>query len=120
MTTTPHDLYEVLGVARDATADQIKSAYRKLALNHHPDRNPGNSEAEQRFREAAEAYSVLSDPEKRSRYDRYGHEGTQGVPADSTRTPSSTSPTSSATSSAWAPAAGAAGAGPRARTCAPT
>ena len=78
MTTKSHDLYEVLGVARDATADQIKSAYRKLALNHHPDRNPGNSEAEQRFREAAEAYSILSDPEKRSRYDRYGHEGTRG------------------------------------------
>jgi molecular chaperone DnaJ len=78
VTTTPHDLYEVLGVARDATPDQIKSAYRKLALNHHPDRNPGNSEAEQRFREAAEAYSILSDSEKRSRYDRYGHEGTRG------------------------------------------
>ncbi|MBK9090558.1 MAG: molecular chaperone DnaJ [Holophagales bacterium] len=79
MTTNSHDLYEVLGVARDATADQIKSAYRKLALNHHPDRNPGNTEAEQRFREAAEAYSILSDPEKRSRYDRYGHEGTRGT-----------------------------------------
>ena len=78
MSTTSRDLYEVLGVARDATADQIKSAYRKLALNHHPDRNPGDSEAEQRFRDAAEAYSVLSDPEKRSRYDRYGHEGTRG------------------------------------------
>jgi molecular chaperone DnaJ len=79
VTKTPHDLYEVLGVARDATADQIKSAYRKLALNHHPDRNPGNAEAEQRFREAAEAYSVLSDPEKRARYDRFGHEGTRGA-----------------------------------------
>jgi len=78
VSTTSRDLYEVLGVARDATVDQIKSAYRKLALNHHPDRNPGNSEAEQRFREAAEAYSILSDPEKRSRYDRYGHEGTRG------------------------------------------
>lgn len=78
MSTTSRDLYEVLGVARDATPDQLKSAYRKLALNHHPDRNPGNSEAEQRFREAAEAYSVLSDPEKRARYDRYGHEGTRG------------------------------------------
>lgn len=78
MSTTSRDLYEVLGVARDATPDQLKSAYRKLALNHHPDRNPGNSEAEQRFREAAEAYSVLSDPEKRARYDRYGHEGNRG------------------------------------------
>lgn len=80
MSTTSRDLYEVLGVARDATTDQIKSAYRKLALNHHPDRNPGNSEAEQKFREAAEAYSVLSDPEKRSRYDRFGHEGLRGSP----------------------------------------
>lgn len=81
MTTNLHDLYEVLGVARDASTDQIKSAYRKLALKHHPDRNPGDKEAEQVFREAAEAYSVLSDPEKRSRYDRYGHEGLRGGPA---------------------------------------
>ncbi|MBK9968774.1 MAG: molecular chaperone DnaJ [Holophagales bacterium] len=79
MSTTSRDLYEILGVARDATPDQIKSAYRKLALNHHPDRNPGNSEAEQRFREAAEAYSILSDTEKRARYDRYGHEGNRGA-----------------------------------------
>ncbi len=78
MSTTSRDLYEVLGVARDATNDQIKSAYRKLALNHHPDRNPGNSESEQKFREAAEAYAILSDAEKRARYDRYGHEGVRG------------------------------------------
>ncbi len=78
MSTTSRDLYEVLGVARDATTDQIKSAYRKMALKHHPDRNPGNSEAEHRFREAAEAYAVLSDSEKRARYDRFGHEGVRG------------------------------------------
>lgn len=81
MTSTQRDLYEVLGVARDASTDQIKSAYRKLALRHHPDRNPGDKEAEQRFREAAEAYAVLSDAEKRARYDRYGHEGMRGAPA---------------------------------------
>ena len=69
------DYYEVLGVARDATLDQIKSAYRKAALQHHPDRNGGDKNAEVRFKEAAEAYAVLSDPEKRSRYDRFGHEG---------------------------------------------
>jgi molecular chaperone DnaJ len=78
LTSTPRDLYEVLGVARDATNDQIKSAYRKLALKHHPDRNPGDKEAEQAFREAAEAYAVLSDAEKRARYDRFGHEGARG------------------------------------------
>src|SRR5262245_20097880 len=69
------DYYDVLGVARDASLDQIKSAYRKAALQHHPDRNPGNREAEARFKEAAEAYAVLADPEKRARYDRFGHEG---------------------------------------------
>ncbi len=64
---------------RDATQDQIKSAYRKIALKNHPDRNPNNPEAEQRFKEAAEAYAVLSDPEKRERYDRYGHAGVDGA-----------------------------------------
>jgi molecular chaperone DnaJ len=72
------DYYEVLGVARDATADQIKSAYRKLALQYHPDRNPGDREAEERFKEAAEAYAVLSDAEKRGRYDRFGSAGGGG------------------------------------------
>jgi len=80
LSTTSRDLYEVLGVARDASTDQIKSAYRKLALKFHPDRNPGDKEAEQKFREAAEAYSVLSDTEKRSRYDRFGAEGVRGGP----------------------------------------
>ncbi len=74
------DYYEVLGVPRDATAEQIKKAYRKIALETHPDRNPGNKEAEERFKEAAEAYEVLSDPEKRARYDRYGHAGVRGEP----------------------------------------
>jgi len=73
------DYYEVLGCARDADEQQLKSAYRKLALEHHPDRNPNNHEAEERFKEAAEAYSVLSDPQKRSAYDRFGHQAVQGA-----------------------------------------
>jgi molecular chaperone DnaJ len=72
------DYYEALGVARDATLEQIKRAYRKAALQHHPDRNPSDSQAEVRFKEAAEAYAVLSDPDKRARYDRYGHDGLRG------------------------------------------
>lgn len=74
----PRDYYEVLGVQRGASEDEIKSAYRKLALKYHPDHNPGNAEAEQKFKEAAEAYDVLRDPDKRSRYDRFGHAGVQG------------------------------------------
>ena len=69
------DYYEVLGVSRSASEQEIKSAYRKLALQHHPDRNPGNKEAEERFKEAAEAYSILSDSQKRAQYDRFGHAG---------------------------------------------
>lgn len=69
------DYYEVLGVSRNATAEEIKKAYRKLAVQYHPDRNPGNKEAEEKFKEAAEAYAVLSDPEKRAHYDRFGHAG---------------------------------------------
>ena len=69
------DYYEVLGVAKDATADQIKSAYRKLAMKYHPDRNPDNPEAKAKFQEASEAYEVLSNPEKRQRYDQFGHQG---------------------------------------------
>jgi molecular chaperone DnaJ len=73
--TTKRDYYEVLGVSRTAEDQEIKSAYRKLALKYHPDRNPGRAEAEEKFKEAAEAYAVLADPEKRSAYDRFGHAG---------------------------------------------
>jgi molecular chaperone DnaJ len=69
------DYYEVLGLAKNAGADEIKSAYRKLALQYHPDRNPDNPTAEEKFKEATEAFEVLNDPDKRARYDRYGHQG---------------------------------------------
>lgn len=72
------DFYEILGVAREADADTIKKAYRKLAMQYHPDRNPGNKEAEEKFKEAAEAYDVLSNPEKKSKYDRFGHNAFNG------------------------------------------
>jgi molecular chaperone DnaJ len=72
---TKRDYYEILGVPRNASDQQIKSAYRKLALQHHPDRNPGDHAAEEQFKEAAEAYAILADADKRSRYDRFGHAG---------------------------------------------
>jgi len=72
------DYYEVLGVSRTAAEQEIKSAYRKLALQYHPDRNPDNPEAEERFKECSEAYAVLADTEKRARYDRFGHAGVNG------------------------------------------
>lgn len=69
------DYYEVLGVTKTASEDEIKKAYKKLAIKYHPDRNPDNKEAEEKFKEAAEAYEVLSDPEKKAKYDRFGHSG---------------------------------------------
>jgi molecular chaperone DnaJ len=72
------DYYEVLGVARNADEAEIKKAYRKLALKYHPDKNPDDKEAEERFKEAAEAYEVLSDATKRRTYDQFGHEGMRG------------------------------------------
>lgn len=75
MTTTRRCYYEVLHVERTATHEEIKKAYRKLAMDYHPDRNPGDTEAEAKFKEAAEAYDVLRDREKRARYDRFGHDG---------------------------------------------
>ncbi len=76
------DFYEVLGVSKDASAEDIKKAYRKLAVKYHPDKNPGNKEAEEKFKEAAEAYAVLSDPDKKAKYDRFGHAGVDGAGPD--------------------------------------
>ena len=76
------DYYEVLGVDKNASADEIKKAYRKLAVKYHPDKNPGDKEAEEKFKEAAEAYSVLSDADKKARYDQFGHAGVEGAGPD--------------------------------------
>ena len=73
------DYYEILGVNRNAGEDEIKKAYRKLAIKYHPDKNPGDKSAEDKFKEAAEAYEVLSNSEKRARYDRFGHAGVGGA-----------------------------------------
>ena len=73
------DYYDILGVEKSATADELKKAYRKLAIKYHPDKNPGDKEAEEKFKEAAEAYEVLRDSEKRQRYDQFGHDGVNGA-----------------------------------------
>src|SRR5881628_3787040 len=78
-TTEKRDYYEVLGVPRGSSIDDIKKAYRKLAVKFHLDKNSGDAEVEEKFKEAVEAYGVLSDEEKRARYDRYGHAGTVGM-----------------------------------------
>jgi molecular chaperone DnaJ len=73
------DYYEVLGTEKSASADDIKRSYRRMAMKYHPDKNPGDKQAEEKFKECAEAYEVLSDPEKRKRYDQYGHDGLRGI-----------------------------------------
>ena len=73
MATAKRDYYEVLGVGRSAEADEIKKSYRKLAVKYHPDKNAGDKSAEEKFKELGEAYEVLSNPDKRAAYDRYGH-----------------------------------------------
>ena len=72
------DYYEILGVSKSASDDEIKKAYRKLAVKYHPDKNPGDKEAEEKFKEAAEAYDILSNPDKKARYDLFGHSGMAG------------------------------------------
>ncbi len=74
MATSKRDFYEILGVSRDASAEDIKKAYRRLAVKYHPDKNPGDKEAEEKFKEISEAYEILSDPQKRQQYDRFGHQ----------------------------------------------
>ena len=73
------DYYEVLGVEKTASVEEIKKAYRKKAIQYHPDKNPGDKQAEENFKEAAEVYDVLSDPQKRQRYDQFGHAGVGGA-----------------------------------------
>ena len=73
------DYYDVLGVSKSASASEIKKAYRKLAIKYHPDKNPGDKQAEEKFKEAAEAYEVLSNAEKKQRYDQFGHAGMGGA-----------------------------------------
>ena len=68
------DYYEILGVERNASKEELKKSYRKLAMQYHPDRNPGNKESEEKFKEAAEAYEILNNDDKRAKYDRFGHD----------------------------------------------
>ncbi|MHC4208595.1 MAG: DnaJ domain-containing protein, partial [Planctomycetota bacterium] len=77
---TTRDYYEILGVQSKASDEEIKRAYRRLAMKNHPDRNPDDADAETRFKECAEAYEVLADPERRTMYDRYGHAGLRSRP----------------------------------------
>ena len=77
---TTRDYYEVLKLSRDTSQAEIKRSYRRMAMKHHPDRNPGDKGAEEKFKECAEAYEVLSDAERRKTYDRYGHKGLRGMP----------------------------------------
>src|SRR5947199_9948747 len=81
MASTKRDYYEILGVGRDSDDEVIKRAYRKLAMQFHPDRNVGDADCEEKFKECAQAYEVLRDPAKRQRYDRYGHAGLDGATA---------------------------------------
>ncbi|MEO6693566.1 MAG: DnaJ domain-containing protein, partial [Ignavibacteria bacterium] len=76
---TKRDYYEILSVTKTSTADEIKTSYRKLAMKHHPDKNPGDAASEEKFKELAEAYEILSDPNKRQRYDQFGHQGVNGA-----------------------------------------
>jgi len=82
---TREDFYEVLQVSRDASDQELKASYRKMAMQYHPDRNPNNPTAEEKFKACSEAYQVLSDPEKRAAYDRYGHAAFQGGGPGGTR-----------------------------------
>ena len=77
-TMAKRDYYEVLGVGKSSAADEVKKAYRKIAIKYHPDKNPDNPEAEEKFKEAAEAYEVLSDGQKKQKYDQFGHAGMNG------------------------------------------
>src|SRR4026208_1356989 len=72
------DYYEILGVSKNASAEEIKKSYRKVAMQYHPDRNPGDKSSEEKFKEAAEAYEILSDADKKAQYGRYGHAGVSG------------------------------------------
>src|SRR5947209_10859958 len=89
MMASKRDYYEVLGVAKDANEEEIKRSFRKLAMQYHPDRNVGDKDAEEKFKEAAEAYEVLSDRDKRQRYDRFGHAGLENNGGPSFRDASS-------------------------------